>query len=116
MNAMTYKGYSGVFSFEPDDDAFHGQVVGIKDVVHFTGRSVDELRQSFQESVDDYLALCQEIGKQPEKPYSGKFVVRLAPEVHKMAETAAKATGQTLNAFSAKAIESAAKETMRGKF
>ena len=49
MNAFHYNGYVGTFEFEPGDDAFHGEVSGIRDVIHFTGRSVDELRQAFQE-------------------------------------------------------------------
>ena len=74
MNAFQYKGYVGTFEFEPDDDAFHGEIAGIRDVIHFTGRSVDELRQAFQEAVEDYVATCTEIGKSPEKPYSGRFM------------------------------------------
>lgn len=113
MNAFQYKGYVGAFEFEQDDDAFHGEIVGIRDVVHFTGRSVDELRQAFREAVDDYLATCAEVGKVPEKPYSGRFMVRVSPEIHRLTETAAKAAGKSLNAFAAEALERAAKEAMR---
>lgn len=109
MNALRYKNYHGVFAFEPDDDAFHGEIAGIRDVVHFSGRSVDELRASFQEAVEDYLATCAELGREPDKPYSGRFVVRVSPEVHRLAETAAKASGKSLNAFAAEALESAAR-------
>lgn len=109
MNALHHKNYSGVFAFSPDDDTFHGEVVGIRDVVHFSGRSIDELRASFQETVDDYLATCAEIGKQPDKPYSGRFVVRVSPEAHRLAETAAKDSGKSLNAFACEALETAAR-------
>lgn len=112
MNAFRYKGYVGAFEFEPGDDAFHGEVAGIRDVVHFTGRSVDELRQAFQEAVDDYVATCAEIGKNPEKPCSGRFMVRVSPEVHRLSETAAKATGKSLNTFAAEALEKAAREAI----
>ena len=112
MNAFHYNGYVGTFEFEPGDDAFHGEVSGIRDVIHFTGRSVDELRQAFQEAVDDYVATCAEIGKSPEKPYSGRFMVRVSPELHRLTETAAKATGKSLNTFAAEALERAAKETI----
>lgn len=107
MNAMTHKGYTGVLEFFPDDDAFHGEILGIRDVVHFSGRSVDELRASFQDAVDDYLATCAEIGKEPDRPYSGKFVVRVSPEVHRLSEAAAKAKGKSLNAFASEALENA---------
>ena len=109
MNALHHKAYTGTFTFEPDDDAFHGEIVGIRDVVHFSGRSVDELRASFQEAVDDYLATCAELGREPDKPYSGRFVVRVSPEVHRLAETAAKALGKSLNAFASEALENAAR-------
>ena len=109
MNALHHKGYSGVFAFEPDADTFHGEIVGIRDVVHFSGRSVDELRASFKEAVDDYLATCAELGREPDKPYSGRFVVRVSPEVHRLAETAAKACGKSLNSFTAEALENAAR-------
>ena len=113
MNAFQYKGYVGTFEFESDDDAFHGEIAGIRDVIHFTGRSVDELRQAFQEAVDDYMVTCAEIGKTPEKPYSGRFMVRVSPELHRMTETAAKAMGMSLNTFAAEALERAAKEAIR---
>ena len=113
MNAFQYKGYIGAFEFEPDDDSFHGEISGIRDVIHFMGRSVDELRQAFQEAVEDYLATCAEIGKSPEKPYSGRFMVRVSPELHRLTETAAKATGKSLNAFAAEALERAAKNAIR---
>jgi predicted HicB family RNase H-like nuclease len=112
MNAFHYKSYTGTFAFEPGDDAFHGEIAGIRDVVHFTGRSVDELRQAFHEAVDDYLATCAEIGKTPDKPYSGRFMVRVSPDVHCLTEVAAKAEGKSLNAFAAEALERAAKKAM----
>lgn len=79
MNVLKYKDWSGTFEYEPDDDCFHGRVLGIRDVVHFTGRSVDELKQALADSVEDYLDACRAVGKPPEKPYSGKILVR-APE------------------------------------
>ncbi len=112
MNAFQYKGYVGAFEFEPGDDAFHGEISGIRDVIHFTGRSVDALRQAFQEAVDDYMATCAEIGKSPEKPYSGRFRVRVSPEIHRLTDTAAKALGKSLNTFAAEALERAAKEAI----
>ena len=112
MNAFQYKGYVGTFEFEPGDDAFHGEIAGIRDVIHFTGRSVDELRRAFQEAVDDYVSTCAEIGKSPEKPYSGRFMVRVSPEIHRLSEAAAKAMGKSLNTFAAEALERAAKEAI----
>ncbi len=113
MNTMEYKGYIGQFEYEPDDDLFHGQVLGIRDVVHFCGASVQELKQALQDSVEDYLEACKSAGKNPEKPYSGKFLVRTPEEVHRLADAAAAKTGKSLNAFAVEAIERAAREALQ---
>ncbi len=113
MNAMTYKGYTGIFEFIPDDDEFHGRVIGIRDVIHFSGSSVGELRQALADSVEDYLDLCANAGKTPEKPYSGQFRLRLSPEVHRLLAVAAKTKGKSLNEFVTDAAEKAARETVR---
>jgi len=68
-NVLKYKGYLGKFGYEDGDDALHGVVANIRDVIHFQGHTIVELRQSFQDSVDDYLAWCAEEGKTPERPY-----------------------------------------------
>ena len=96
---IEYKGYTGVFEFDPSIDAFHGRVIGLQDVVTFEGRSVEELRSEMEESVEDYLSLCAEVGKEPERPYRGEFLVRTTPEVHRAVATAAEADGVSLNAW-----------------
>jgi len=112
MNVLHYKNYTGVFDFIPDDDAFHGHVVGLRDVVHFSGRSLDELQKSLAHGVEDYLAMCVEEGVSPEKPLSGKIGLRLGPELHCRAATAAKAAGKSLNSWIAEAID---KESRRNQ-
>jgi len=69
--------------FLAEDDVFHGEVINLRDVITFQGRTINELRQAFQESVEDYLLFCAERCEQPEKPYSGKFSVRIDPELHR---------------------------------
>ena len=96
---IEYKGYTGVFEFDPSIDAFHGHVLGLQDVVTFEGRSVDELRREMEESVEDYLAFCAEEGKEPERPYRGEFLIRTTPDVHRAVATAAEAEGMSLNAW-----------------
>jgi predicted HicB family RNase H-like nuclease len=96
---IEYKGYTGVFEFDPSIDAFHGHVLGLQDVVTFEGRSVEELRREMAESVEDYLAFCAEEGKEPERPYRGEFLVRTTPDVHRAVATAAEAEGMSLNAW-----------------
>lgn len=107
---IEYKGYSGVFEYDPSIDAFHGRVVGLQDVVTFQGRSLDELRREMKESIEDYLELCREVGKDPERPYRGEFLVRTTPEVHRAAATAAEASGVSLNAWMEAAITMVVRE------
>ena len=96
---IEYKGYTAVFEFDPSVDAFHGRVIGLQDVVTFEGRSIDELRRAMEESIEDYLEFCAKIGKEPERPYRGEFIVRTTPEVHRAVATAAEAHGMSLNAW-----------------
>ena len=96
---IEYKGYTGVFEYDSSIEAFHGRVVGLQDVVTFQGRSVEELKTEMAESVEDYLELCAEVGKDPERPYRGEFLVRTTPEVHRAAAVAAESEGMSLNAW-----------------
>ncbi|HYN87276.1 MAG TPA: type II toxin-antitoxin system HicB family antitoxin [Ardenticatenaceae bacterium] len=65
---MQYKGYSGQVEFDDEAGIFHGEVVNIRDVITFQGKSVAELRQAFEESIEDYLAFCTERGEEPDQP------------------------------------------------
>ncbi len=101
---IEYRGYTGIFEFDPSIDAFHGRVLGLQDVVTFEGRSIDEIRKEMEESIEDYLALCEDAGKEPERPYRGEFLVRTTPEVHRAVASAAEAEGMSLNAWVETAI------------
>lgn len=94
---MKYKGYHGQVNYDEEAKLFHGEVVGLRDVITFQGTSVDELEQAFKDSIDEYLDFCQELGRAPEKPFSGKLILRLPPEVHERAAYEAKCSGQSLN-------------------
>lgn len=96
---MKYKGYQGHVSFDEDAKFFHGEVVGLRDVITFQGTSIDELEQAFKDSVDEYLDFCRELGRDPEKPFSGRLVLRLPPETHEKASLEAKSNGMSLNAW-----------------
>ena len=102
---MKYKGYTGVVEFDDDVNIFHGEVIGMKDVITFQGESVVELKNAMAESVDYYLEWCNEREKTPEKPFSGKFIVRTNPELHSKAVIAASRLGISLNKYVEKAIE-----------
>jgi predicted HicB family RNase H-like nuclease len=77
----------------------HGEVINIRDVITFQGSSVQELKQAFQDSVDDYLEFCKQRGEEPNKPFSGKFVVRIDPQLHKVIAIRARQEGKSLNSW-----------------
>lgn len=105
---MEYKGYIGKADFDDEADIFHGEVLLTRGVVTFQGSTVKDLKKAFRDSVDDYLAFCKEEGLTPEKPFSGKFVLRLDPEAHRKAALAARMAGKSLNAWAAEKIDQAA--------
>src|SRR3546814_5930767 len=83
---LEYKGYTaGPVEFDDDQGLFHGTVAGLRDVVTFAGRSAVELKTAFRESIDDYLDFCAQEGRDPDRPFSGNFPVRTAPELHRKA-------------------------------
>jgi predicted HicB family RNase H-like nuclease len=108
MNAMTYKGYAARVEFDPEDRIFAGRLVGIDDIVTFHGASVEELETAFREAVDHYLDTSLRIGRKPQKPYSGKLMLRVAPELHARVATAAELDGKSINQWAAEALGRAA--------
>ncbi len=102
---FTYKGYIGKVDYDDEAGIFHGEVVNTRDVITFQGKSVKELKQSLKESVEDYLQFCRERGEEPDRPFSGKFVVRVSPGVHREAFLKAKNAGKSLNAWVTEAIK-----------
>ena len=108
MNNMTYNGYHARIEYDAEDEVFFGTIAGISDVIGFHGDSVTELKAAFREAVDDYLETCRKIGKEPQRPYSGKMMFRVAPEVHRRAALAAELSGKSLNQWAEEALEEAA--------
>jgi len=107
LTKIKYKGYTAHVVFDDEAKLFHGEVIGIKDVITFQGESVKELEKAFKDSVEDYLDFCRERGEKPEKPYSGRFNLRITPELHARLDVAAKSQGESLNSFVAHALERA---------
>ena len=102
---MQYKGYHALLQYDASDDCFVGTVLGIKDSLNFQGRTVDELKKAFHESIDNYLDLCKKIGKAPEKEYSGTFNIRISSELHRKAALLAEAENVSLNRIITRAID-----------
>ncbi len=110
---MEYKGYFAKVEYDDDAGIFHGEVINLRDVITFEGETVNGLKEAFKASVDDYLAFCAERGEAPEKPYSGKFVVRLEPELHKNISIQARKNGKSLNVWIKDVITNALKDHYR---
>lgn len=104
---MEYEGYIGRVEFDDEAGIFHGEVVNTRDVITFQGKSVAELKKAFRESVDDYLAFCAARGEEPDKPFSGQFVTRIPPELHRQVNLAASLSGKSLNAWVADQLRAA---------
>lgn len=96
---MEYNGYIGKVEFDDEGEIFHGEIINTRDVITFQGKSVAELTRAFRESIDDYLAFCKQRGEAPDKPFSGQFVTRIPPELHRQVNVAAVLAGKSLNAF-----------------
>ena len=103
-NMLRHKDFYGSAEYSADDECFCGKIIGTTDLITFEGDSIQGLKAAFMEAVEDYLALCKEVGKEPQKTYRGSFNVRISPELHKDAAMLANRKGISLNAFVEKAI------------
>lgn len=107
-NTAAYRGYTASLEFDPDDNILVGRVLDIDDIIVFHGESVAEFTQAFHTSVDDYIAACEKLGQAPEKPASGRLMLRVDPVVHAAALKAAAQAGQSLNRWAEQALRQAA--------
>jgi predicted HicB family RNase H-like nuclease len=107
MSTMTYKEYAARIEYSDEDGCFIGHIAGIKDVIGFHAETVKELRAAFEEAVDDYLATCAKLGRAPQKPYSGKLMLRVPPEVHARAAMMAQAHGVSINQWASDVLANA---------
>ena len=107
-DVLSYNGYNAKIEFDAGDRIFFGRLAGINDGVGFHADTVEALIAAFQEAVDDYIDTCAKTGKSPEKPYSGKLMFRVDPQIHAQAALAAKLKGQSLNTWAANVLRDAA--------
>ncbi len=107
---MQYKDYTAKVEYDDEAGLFHGYVLNLRDVITFQGTSVEELRREFRESVDDYLDWCAERNEAPEKPFSGKFLVRLEPSLHRAIASKAALSRESLNTWVVHVLENYIKE------
>jgi predicted HicB family RNase H-like nuclease len=104
---MTYRGYAARIEYSDEDGRFIGHIAGIKDIIGFHAESVKELRAAFEEAANDYLATCEKSGRALQKPYSGKLMLRVPPDVHARAAMMAEAHGMSLNQWAAEVLSRA---------
>lgn len=102
---MKYKGFLGHVEYDDEAKIFHGEIVGLKDVITFQGTTVEELERSFRDSIEVYLALCKERREKPEKTFSGTFNLRIDPDLHAKLSIRAKAQGLSLNSYVAEKLK-----------
>lgn len=80
---LEYKGYHATVTYDAEDELFVGEVFGITDSLNFHGSSIEELKEMFANSIDNYLDLCSQLGKPPEKEFKGSFNIRIPVDLHK---------------------------------
>ena len=114
-NTMSYNGYLARIEFDPIDRIFFGRIAGIRDIITFHGETVDELITEFELAVDDYLETCKKLGQTPNKPYSGKLMLRIPTEIHAAVATMAQINDKSINQWVteilSKAIQGAGSHT-----
>ena len=104
---LHYKGYTGVVEFDDEAGVFHGEVLDTRDVITFQGTTVEEIEHAFRESLDDYIDFCAERDEEPDKPFSGRLMVRLSTDVHRNLYVQAKREGKSLNQLIAERLSRA---------
>jgi predicted HicB family RNase H-like nuclease len=105
MNLMTFDGFSAKIEYDSDTDLFRGEILGLHGGADFYGANPEELRQEFKRSLDVFLEVCKEKGIEPRKQFSGKFNLRIPPELHERLAMAAQAQGKSLNSLAQEALE-----------
>lgn len=96
---MEYKGYIAKVNFDEDANIFHGEIINLRDVITFEGKSVSQLRKAMRGSVEDYLAFCEERSEDPEKPFSGRILVRIDPALHREIYIRSRGEDKSLNSW-----------------
>ena len=109
-NLMSYKGYTASMVFDAEDKVIVGRVKDVDDIISFHGESVSEFEANFHAAIEGYLVASKELGSAPEKPASGKVMLRIAPEVHAAALKAAARSGTSLNKWAESALGKAARK------
>jgi predicted HicB family RNase H-like nuclease len=104
-NVMSYRSYTASMTFDVEDKIIVGRVLGIEDIISFHAESIAEFELNFAAAVNDYISACEQLGSGPEKPASGKMMLRVAPVVHAAALKAAARSGISLNKWAEQVLD-----------
>ncbi len=104
MNVMTVDGYHARIEYDPEIDMFRGEILGLTGGADFYGKTPKELRAEFRKSLTVFLEVCKEKGIEPRRSYSGKFNLRIPPELHERLAIAAQAEGKSINTLAQEAL------------
>ena len=104
MNVMTVDGYNAKIDYDPDTDLFRGEILGLTGGADFYGKNPKELRSEFKKSLQVFLAVCREKGIEPRRSFSGKFNLRISPELHERLAITAEAEGKSINTLAQEAL------------
>jgi predicted HicB family RNase H-like nuclease len=104
MNVMTIDGYHAKIEYDPELDLFRGEILGLNGGADFYGRNPRELRAEFKKSLEVFLQVCTEKGIEPRRHFSGKFNLRITPELHEQLAIAAQAEGKSINTLAQEAL------------
>jgi predicted HicB family RNase H-like nuclease len=110
-NTMSYRGYTASMTVDTEDKVIVGRVLDVDDIITFHGESVSEFESNFRTTIDDYIAACEKLGTPPEKPASGRLMLRVAPNVHAAALKAAARNGMSLNKWAERALSTASRKS-----
>ena len=105
MNVMTVDGYHAKIEYDEDLDLFRGEILGLSGGADFYGKNPKELRVEFKKSLQVFLAVCKEKGIDPRRHFSGKFNLRIPPELHERLAIVAQAQGKSINSLAQEALQ-----------
>jgi predicted HicB family RNase H-like nuclease len=105
MNVMTVEGYHARIEYDEELDLFRGEILGLNGGADFYGKNPKELRIEFKKSLKVFLDVCKEKGLEPRRNFSGKFNLRISPELHERLAIEAQAQGKSINTLAQEALQ-----------
>ena len=105
MNLMTVDGYHAKIEYDEELDLFRGEILGLNGGADFYGKNPKELRAEFKKSLHVFLEVCREKGIEPRRQFSGKFNLRIPPELHERLAIEAQAQGKSINSLAQEALQ-----------